>query len=206
MDHRYLSYSQETLLKLAQKKDNIAMEFLIEKYKGLVRKKARSLYLMGGDQDDLVQEGMVGLFKAIRDFDTSSQVVFSAFADLCISRQLYTAIRSSNRKKNIPLNSYVSLDDENWNMNDRLHTMNSNITCNLSSEAQNPENIYVEKEYVNHILKRAKELFSPLEHQIFDLYLSGATYSEISDELNKSPKSIENAMQRIRKKILKIQE
>jgi RNA polymerase sporulation-specific sigma factor len=206
MDHRYLSYSQETLLKLAQKKDNIAMEFLIEKYKGLVRKKARSLYLMGGDKDDLVQEGMVGLFKAIRDFDTSSQVVFSAFADLCISRQLYTAIRSSNRKKNIPLNSYVSLDDENWNMNDRLHTMNSNITCNLSSEAQNPENIYVEKEYVNHILKRAKELFSPLEHQIFDLYLSGATYSEISDELNKSPKSIENAMQRIRKKILKIQE
>ncbi|MBE5922223.1 MAG: sigma-70 family RNA polymerase sigma factor [Lachnospiraceae bacterium] len=174
-----------------------AMDAIFEKYKGQVRRKARSMFLVGGDTDDLIQEGMIGLYKAVRDFEQGKEASFSTFAEICIARQMYTAINSSMRKKNVPLNNYVSIS----NYSDGIES--ENIADYHDSEA-NPEQIFIDRENVAEIKKRLKEELSTFEHEVYLLYLEGVGYLEIANRFDRSPKSIDNAIQRIKAKAIKI--
>lgn len=194
----YSKLSDNDIISFANNGDDAAMEYIIDKYKGYVRSKTRTYFLIGGDRDDLMQEGMIGLFKAIRDFDPSKQAAFKAFADLCITRQIITAIKTATRQKHAPLNGYVSLnknafDDENE------RTLFELIETKVTS---NPEDIYIDRENVTLIEEKINKCLSHFESEVLDRYLNGKTYIEIAAELNKSNKSIDNAIQRIKKKIL----
>ena len=146
------------------------------------------MFLIGGDTDDLIQEGMIGLFKAVRDYRTDSEASFQTFARMCIDRQIYSAVQSSNRQKHIPLNSYVSLDGtEAENMEE--------------SWEENPESILIDRENVSALQKKMKKSLSPMEKQVLDLYLEGCDYTRIAELIDKTPKSVDNALQRIRGKI-----
>ncbi|MGI6007379.1 MAG: sigma-70 family RNA polymerase sigma factor [Ruminococcus sp.] len=183
--------SDETLIaqmKNGQNADEIS-EYLMYKYKPLVRKKARAMYLVGGETDDLIQEGMLGLFKALRDFDPGKEASFSSFAGLCIERQLYNAIQSSNRQKHQPLNTYVSLSDEEFASELRQLSV------------QNPEAIIIDQENTAGIGKKIQGTLSKFENQVLKLYLEGADYIQIAERLGKPAKSIDNALQRIRQKV-----
>ena len=173
------------------------MDFIMEKYKYLVRKKANALFLLGGDTDDLIQEGMIGLFKAVRDFD-ESQSSFYHFAELCISRQIYTAIEAASRKKHGPLNSYISLSGGDKDSPELP------MEENLSVENRNPEQILIDKENVDLFLRKVHEQLSRMERQVLDCYLEGMNYRQIAKKLEKTEKSIDNALQRIRGKIQKL--
>ena len=183
----------------AQLGDSVAIEYLLSKYKNFVRSKARSYFLIGADHEDIVQEGMIGLFKAIRDYQVERLSSFRAFAELCITRQIITAIKTATRQKHIPLNSYVSLnkpiyDDEH----DRT------LLDVISEEIQsNPEELLISQEDLTLIEGRIGEMLSPLEKQVLLRYLDGKSYQEISDELGRHVKSIDNALQRIKRKLLK---
>ena len=162
-------------------------DLLLEKYRSYVRIRANALFLVGGDVEDLNQEGMIGLFKSIRDYDLNQKTPFSAFARMCINRQMYTAIEASSRKKHAPLNSYVSLESSEESL----------------GEAASPESLYIETEEEASLEKRNDSLLSSYEKRVLRLYLQGKRYSEIADELGKSVKSVDNAVQRIRSKIEK---
>ncbi len=162
-------------------------ELLLEKYRTYVRIRANALFLVGGDVEDLNQEGMIGLFKSIRDYDLSQKTPFSAFARMCINRQMYTAIEASSRKKHAPLNSYVSLEMSEESL----------------GEAASPESMYIETEEAAALEERFDSVLSSYEKKVLRLYLQGKRYSEIADELEKSQKSVDNAVQRIRSKIEK---
>ena len=164
------------------------MDVLIERYKGQVRKEARTLYLIGGDSDDLIQEGMLGLFKAIRDYRPEREASFGSFAKLCISRQIYTAIQS--RQKHSPLNTYVELTEELGDVSD-------------SSQGKSPEELLIDQESAESLQERIEALLSPMEYDILQRYLNGTNYVQIAESMEKSPKSIDNALQRIRRKIKK---
>ena len=168
------------------------MDYLMVKYKSMVRKKARAMYLLGGENEDLIQEGMIGLFKAVRDFQTDKEASFATFARVCIDRQIYSAIQNSNRQKHQPLNSYVSLNQED----------ESSPIWELSVE--NPESIIIDQETTEDLRKRISDYLSPMENKVLDLYLKGKGYVEIGGILNKSPKSVDNALQRIRSKIREV--
>lgn len=179
---------EELIMRFRAGETNIE-DYLMEKYKGLVRQKARAMFLIGGDTDDLIQEGMIGLFKAVRDFQPGREAAFATFAGVCIDRQLYSAIQSSNRQKHIPLNSYVSLNQEE----------EGSPIWELSVE--NPESIVIDQENARDLQQKFMGFLSPMERKVLDLYLRGEGYVEIARILNKSPKSIDNALQRIRSKI-----
>lgn len=171
-------------------------DYLCDKYKNLVRKKANALYLIGAEKEDLIQEGMIGLFKAIRDFDATKEVSFYHFAKLCISRQMYHAIEASQRLKHAPLNSYVSFFEETGK--------EGNITLEDVLEAdtdQDPEKLLILRESYRDFYDGLEQRLSPMEKQVCELYLQGKNYHQIADILGKSSKSIDNALQRIRKKI-----
>ena len=179
---------EELIIRLRAGETSIE-DYLMEKYKGVVRQKARAMFLMGGDTDDLIQEGMIGLFKAVRDYQPDREATFATFARMCIDRQIYSAVQNSNRQKHIPLNSYVSLnqDDENspiWDL-----------------KVENPESIVIDQENTMDLQKKISDYLSSMENKVLDLYLKGTGYVEIGRILNKSPKSIDNALQRIRTKI-----
>ena len=167
--------------------DEIA-EYLLDKYKPLVRKKARAMYLVGGETDDLIQEGMLGLFKALRDFNPAREVSFASFARLCIERQLYNAIQSSNRQKHQPLNTYISLSDEEFASELRQISV------------QNPEAIIIDQENAAGIEEKIHRTLSKFENQVLKMYLEGADYIQIAERLDRPAKSIDNALQRIRQK------
>ena len=160
------------------------MDILIERYKRRVRNQARPLYLMGGDSDDLIQEGMLGLFKAIRDYRPEKSDSFEAFAVLCISRQLYSAIQAAGRLKHAPLNSYVELSPELGEQTEGL-------------KGKSPEELLIDQENIESLQAEILKVATPLEHEILKAYLSGQSYTEIAQRLNKEPKSIDNALQRI---------
>ena len=186
-------------VKLAQASDGMALEYLLNKYKNFVRSKARSYFLIGADHEDIVQEGMIGLYKAIRDFKEEKLSSFRAFAELCITRQIITAIKTATRQKHIPLNSYVSLnkpiyDDES----DR--TLLDVITEGWVS---NPEDMLINQEDIGAIEGRIGEMLSSLEKQALARYLEGKSYQEISDEMGRHVKSIDNALQRVKRKLQK---
>jgi len=195
MTNEYIDISDE-LLAIKSKTDNQAMEYLIKKYNNLVRARARAYYLIGADKDDLIQEGMIGLYKAIRDFDINKVPNFSAFADLCVKRQIITAIKTATRLKHNPLNTYVSFN-KNTNEDDNKTLLDILYIDNIS----NPENILVSKEVVKELQKKMHENLSKLENKVLSYYLKGLDYNEIATIMNKSLKSIDNSLQRIKKKI-----
>lgn len=199
---KYKEESDAELLEKIKGGDLFAQEYLINRYKKLVRIKTRGYYIMGGDTEDLIQEGMIGLYKAIRDFNTEKQVNFYSFALLCITRQIHTAIKSANRQKHIPLNSSLSLDravyDENEEFTFRDKLANSDIS--------NPENLVISNENKSALEEQISAALSKLEKHVLFLYLRGKSYTEIAQILEKDEKSIDNALQRIKKKITKILE
>lgn len=195
--HPYEDIRDEELLgQLSVGNDSIT-EYLCKKYKHLVMKKANALYLIGAEKEDLIQEGMIGLFKAIRDFSPEKESSFYHFAELCISRQMYHAIEASRRLKHAPLNSYVSLSVGSGEEESGL-TYGDLIG---DTSEHNPERLFIEQEDYQNLFAQLEQLLSPMEKRVCDLYLQGMDYRQIADYMGKSPKSIDNALQRIRKKI-----
>ncbi len=190
----YANYTDEQLIRLLRDGDDQVMDYLMEKYKNLVRRRANALFLLGGDTDDLIQEGMLGLFKAVRDYEESAGS-FYRFAELCINRQLYTAIESAARKKHGPLNSYISLSGGE---SETEGTFLEDVTA--ANEA-NPEQMLIDRENFENFLARIRSRLSPLERTVLDAYLEGMNYRRIAEELGRPEKSIDNALQRIRAKV-----
>lgn len=192
--------SENDIINLAQKRENAAMEYLLEKCKPLVRQKTRKLFLIDGDKDDLIQEGMIGLFKAVRDYQVGKDAAFRTFADLCISRQLYSAIKKSNRLKNQPLNSYVSIYSDEFSDADEL-AGDRTVISSGSDNIANPEAIMIDRENAIDMQNKMFDKLSKMEREVLKRYLEGMTYQEIAADMEKSPKSIDNALQRIKGKI-----
>ena len=195
--------SEDEIILIAQNRNDEAMTYLMEKYKGLVRQKVRTLFLIGGDKDDLVQEGMIGLYKAICDYSPEKEASFRTFADLCISRQVYTAIKTSNRMKNQPLNSYISIYSSAYSDENALADGDFIIDQEIRASQLNPEEIIIDRENVSRIEKNLFAYLSKMETKVLELYLDGMTYQEITSYMAKSPKSIDNALQRIKSKLQK---
>ena len=174
-------------------------DYILEKYKPLVRKKTNAMYLIGGETEDLIQEGMIGLFKAVRDFREEKESSFYHFAELCINRQLYSALEASNRKKHLPLNSYVSLSGSENEDGVPMEEL-------LPFISENPEQRIIEQEIWDDFQKKLSGNLSKMEKQALMQYLDGYNYIQIAKQMQKPPKSIDNALQRIRQKIRKIQQ
>ncbi len=192
--------TDDELIALWQNNQNdSALNYLICKYKSLVKVKVRAYFLIGADTEDLVQEGMIGLFKAIRDYNPSKISSFKAFADLCVTRQIITAVKTATRNKHIPLNSYVSLN-KTYKEDDAERTLLDTIPKN---EVSDPEELVILGETVATIEKRIAKELSPFELSVLEYYKDGQTYQEISALMNKSVKSIDNALQRIKRKLSK---
>lgn len=185
--------SDDSIVKMAQEGSSTAYEFLIQKYREMAKLKAHKYYINGGDNDDVMQEGMIGIFKAVRDFDPEAGSSFSSFAELCVDRQIQTAITGANREKHRPLNESVSLSGEEA-------TEGEKITL-PASKGDEPERLALLKESIDALFDEAKEKLSPMEQSVFRGIMQGKSYTEIAAELGKSPKSIDNATQRIKKKI-----
>ena len=196
MEQYGLLTDEELIDRLREGHEDIR-DYLMEKHKNLVRKKARAMYLMGGDSDDLIQEGMIGLYKAIRDYDGSRGASFHTFAELCISRQLYSAVEASRRQKHQPLNFYVSIyDKENEDSANNQLAMGG-----LSDWTRNPEELMIDQENLTSMEEEISRKLSRFEKDVLNLYLSGMNYSQIAETLGKGSKTTDNALQRIRKKI-----
>ena len=189
--------SDETLIDIYRVGNEAAIEVLFERYKNLVKKKAKAMYLAGGDSDDLIQEGMIGLYKAVRDFDESREASFKTFASMCINRQLITAVTASNRKKNMPLNTYVSFDLPAYTDEDNEMRL---VDVLKPETEQNPEKLLIDREYTEDFKEKLFESLSNFEKQVLKLYIEDKDYREIARIMNKTPKSIDNALQRIRSK------
>jgi len=187
----------EEVVEFARSGDNIAQEFLINKYKNFVRAKARSYFLIGADREDIIQEGMIGLYKAIRDFRMDKLSSFRAFAELCITRQIITAIKTATRQKHIPLNSYVSLNKPIYD-EDSDRTLLDVIS---GSKVTDPEELIVSQEEFDDIEEKMSEILSSLEWQVLMSYLEGKSYQEIAEDLDRHVKSIDNALQRVKRKL-----
>lgn len=195
----YADLSDEEVVTLCHEGDSIAEEYLLNKYKNFVRSKARSYFLIGADHEDIVQEGMIGLYKAIRDFKHNRLSSFRAFAELCITRQIITAIKTATRQKHIPLNSYVSL-------NKPLYDEESDRTLLdviVEGRTSNPEELIINREDLGDIHTKMNEILSPLEQEVLSSYLDGKSYQEIAETLERHVKSIDNALQRVKRKLEK---
>lgn len=197
--NKYDTMTDEQLIRRLREGETAITDYIMDKYKFLVRQKAKAMYLLGGENDDLIQEGMIGLFKAVRDYDTSQETSFSSFANLCISRQMYTAIKLSQRKKHMPLNSYVSLYEQK---DEAVEEKQPPLIEQLQTEKENnPEELFLDKEYFQMIEQKLKKRLSDLESRVLHLHLMGEDYRSIAKLLDKSPKSIDNALQRIKTKM-----
>ena len=198
-DTEYRNQTDEMLIEELRKGQPDIIDYIMEKYKYLVRKRAKAMFLIGGDTDDLIQEGMIGLFKAIRDYRKEKDTSFYHFADLCITRQIYHAVEASQRKKHQPLNSYISLDTG-------LGEEGTDTLLDLleSFENVNPEQLFIDRENARAIQEKLESSLSLLEQQVLGLYLGGMNYRRIAVVLEMEPKAIDNALQRIRGKFAKI--
>lgn len=192
----YDRMTDEQLIEKLRLGDKEITDYIMEKYKGLVRQNAKAMYLLGGENDDLIQEGMIGLFKAVQDYNPEAGTSFYSFAQLCISRQIYTAMKAARRKKHIPLNSYVSLYAEEENQEGRMPLAE---TIEAGAES-NPEEALLGKEYARAFEEELKERLSKLENRVLYLHLLGMDYLTIADIIGKSPKTVDNALQRIKAK------
>lgn len=198
-DRQLERLEDEELVERVHQGDSDALDFLIHKYQNFVRAKARSYFLVGADREDIVQEGMIGLYKAIRDFKEDKLTSFKAFAELCITRQMITAIKTATRQKHIPLNSYVSLDKPIYDEESDRTLMD----VLSGAKPTDPEELIINREEVDDIEGKMTELLSDLERKVLVLYLDGRSYQEISEELNRHVKSIDNALQRVKRKLEK---
>lgn len=200
MQEDYSSFSDEELLIRLRDGESGITDHIMNKYKNLVRSKAKSMYILGADSEDLIQEGMIGLFKAIRDYDSGRDASFFTFADLCVSRQMYTAVQASRRQKHIPLNNYISLygnTSENRDGEDAL----ANVLA--TGSGLNPEELIIDRENVDRLEMLIERELSSFEKQVLDLYLTGMGYQQIAKVLGRDDKSTDNALQRIKHKLRK---
>lgn len=193
----FANLPDDEILELVHAGNTEALEFLITKYKPLVRMKGKSYFLIGADKEDILQEGMIGLYKAIRDFREEKLTSFRAFAELCITRQIITAIKTATRQKHIPLNSYVSLDKPVYD-EESERTLLDTIA---SSVVDDPEALLISQESFDFMEEKMGEMLSDLEQQVLMLYIEGQSYQEISEQLNRHVKSIDNALQRVKRKL-----
>ena len=196
---RYFEYSDEQIVEMSHNGDSGAEEYLLDKYKNFVRSKARSYFLVGADHEDIVQEGMIGLYKAIRDYRPDKLSSFRAFAELCVTRQIITAIKTATRQKHIPLNNYVSL-------NKPLYDEESDRTLLdviIEGRTSDPEEMIINMENIGNIRARISEVLSGLEQEVLNAYLDGRSYQEIAESLGRHVKSIDNALQRVKRKLEK---
>jgi RNA polymerase sporulation-specific sigma factor len=205
MADRYASYAgkrDEELIDRLRAGEEVVMDYICEKYKNLVRSKAKSMFIIGGDNEDLIQEGMIGLFKAVRDYDCGRDASFYTFAELCINRQIYTAIQASQRRKHGPLNTYVSLYSKgNPAGNDEDRAL---LEALADKTEANPEDLVIDKERVADLEAAIDRELSPFEKQVLDLYLTGMKYGQIAKVLGRDDKSTDNALQRLKGKIRKM--
>ena len=188
---QYDGIKDEELIFRFKNGESEILDYLMEKYKNMVRKKARTMFLIGGENDDLIQEGLIGLFKAVRDHQPDKDASFQTFAGICVDRQIYNAIQSSNRQKHQPLNSYISLSEQDGENEEHLG----------DAWVENPESIIIDQENVQSLEQEITTTLSPMENQVLEYYLAGNGYGEIAQIMGKTPKSIDNALQRIRTKI-----
>ncbi|MBQ2776721.1 MAG: RNA polymerase sporulation sigma factor SigH [Peptococcaceae bacterium] len=189
--------TDEELVSLAKDGDTMALEYLISKYKNFVRSKARTYFLIGADREDIIQEGMIGLYKAIRDYRYDRQASFRAFAEICVTRQIITAIKTATRQKHMPLNSYVSLNKPVYE-EESERTLSDVLT---QGKAGNPEELFIDQEDYLDIESTMQRILSPLEQEVVNLYLEGKSYIEIAQHLNRQVKSVDNALQRVKRKL-----
>lgn len=190
----YLEYTDEQLIRMLRGGDTDIADYIMEKYKPLVRKKTNAMYLIGGEPEDLIQEGMIGLFKAVRDYNEEKESSFFTFAELCISRQLFSALEASNRKKHMPLNTYISFSHQGGEDEVNLEDV-------VLEHAISPEQMLIEQEARDEFFERLQQNLSPMEKNVLYLYLEGNSYTQIAKLMQKTPKSIDNSLQRIRGKI-----
>ncbi|MBO4926209.1 MAG: RNA polymerase sporulation sigma factor SigH [Clostridia bacterium] len=198
---QYVPMTDEDVAALAQQGDGQALAYLLNKYKNFVRSKARSYFLIGADHEDIVQEGMIGLYKAIRDFQPERLASFRSFAELCVKRQIITAIKAATRQKHVPLNSYVSL-------NKPLYDEESDRTLMdvIEGRVTNPEDLYISQEDLSRIQTQISEVLSDLERRVLEAFMDGKSYQEIAELLGRHVKSIDNALQRVKRKLFKFRE
>ena len=201
MEFGFNKLPEDDILNMAQSGNDEAMTFLMEKYKSLVRQKTRTFFLTGGDKDDLIQEGMIGLYKAICDYIPEREASFKTFAELCISRHVYSAIKISNRMKNQPLNTYISIYAPAFSVNNEPDESGFMIDQELEIAEGNPEDIIINRESAVFVHKQLFKGLSKMETQVLSRYLDGMTYQEIAADMDKTPKSIDNALQRIKNKL-----
>ncbi len=202
MDSYEQNSDEELILRLRDGEENIT-DYIMDKYKNLVKSKAKSMYILGADGEDLIQEGMIGLFKAIRDYDSGRDASFFTFADLCISRQMYTAVQASVRQKHAPLNTYISLYSS-VKSKDEPGSEEAELLNVLASKAElSPEEMVIDKENVESLEKTIERELSIFEKQVLDLYITGMSYVQIAKVLGKDEKSTDNALQRIKAKLRK---
>ena len=201
MDKDYGQYSDEELIIRLRDGESGITEYLMNKYKNLVRSKAKSMHILGADGDDLIQEGMIGLFKALRDYDSGRDASFMTFADLCVSRQMYTAVQASRRQKHIPLNTYISLyGSVSRNGEGEQEELVNMLAAHTH---QSPEEVVIDRENVTQLEKAIDRELSNFEKQVLDLYLTGMGYQQIAKVLGRDDKSTDNALQRIKTKLKK---
>lgn len=198
-EFNYEKMSDEEVVELSASGDRRATEYILSKYKNLVKSRAKSYFIAGADHDDIVQEGMIGLFKAVRDFDITKQPTFRGFAEICVKRQIITAIKAAGRQKHMPLNSYVSLSDPVYEDNaDRTL-----VDMIAERQSADPEEMFLRRERAEMINAEIEDKLSDLEKTVLSLYLGGMNYQEIAAELKRTPKSIDNALQRVKHKLYK---
>lgn len=190
--------TDEALVERARAGDDKAIDVLLTRYRHYARSKARSYFLAGADKEDIVQEGMIGLFKAVRDFQATKNTAFRAFAELCITRQIITAIKTATRQKHIPLNSYVSLNKPTTGEQDDNRSLAESL---VSSEVGDPADLVISAEEVERIRSSMGRLLSDFETEVLSFYMEGKSYQEIADTLGRHVKSIDNALQRIKRKL-----
>ncbi|MBR3255305.1 MAG: RNA polymerase sporulation sigma factor SigH [Clostridia bacterium] len=198
--NKYENLSDEKIVALIKQGDDQAFSFLLEKYRDLLNVKAAKYYINGAERDDTVQEGMIGLFKAIKNFDETKQNSFKTFANICVERQLITAIKSSNRQKHQPLNSYLSLNNSAYENDDNDEEL---INTFDSKTVEDPLDTVMKKEYYEKIESTIDKTLSGFEKQVLNRYIRGESYVDIANKLDAPVKSVDNAIQRIRKKAVK---
>ncbi len=196
----YEKCSDEELIMRQRDGEEAVTDYIMDKYKNLVRNKAKSMYILGADREDLIQEGMIGLFKAIRDYDTGRDASFSTFADLCVSRQMYTAVQAAGRQKHAPLNTYISLytsgsENDGFDKGEEWEL--------ISKSERSPEELVIDRENVELLEKVIEKELSSFEKQVLDLHLTGMSYSQIAKVLGRDDKSTDNALQRMKSKLKK---
>lgn len=192
----------EKIIERIRQGDKPALDFIMNKYKGWVRKRARTLFLIGGENDDLIQEGMIGLFKAVQTYNLEKDTSFSSFAQMCINRQMYSAITASKRLKHTPLNTYISLYKSSPadNFDEPLFEILADL------DYTDPEDVIINRETLSRLSEAMEQNFSPFEKMVAKLYIDGMSYTQIAEALDKDAKSVDNALQRVKNKLVEILE